>query len=305
MQLTQLIRRTSPIVWIVALVPALVAGVGAFLTTTSAPGYNVIATVPVTAPSGSDTAATVTQTVDSFRSALATQSVLDSAASEAGIESPPEEAVATSRVGTSNLVDLSVTVPERDALEEFVPALVASANELLFASAQSASDADLEAAQEQYDEVQAEIEETSAGGLVIPLERYRAKASEVTQLRVALAAARARGGAEAAELSTALKASIKELQRLSLTVRDLDNLTFKSTQAQSRLADAERAVSDVDARLAAANDENALKVSQVSKQSTFTTVSRAVLAGVIVGLAVALGLVLLIAAFRRPDPASR
>ena len=63
---------TSARVWALALIPALALAALMFLVTLSPSSFGVTATIGVTAPSGAETAATITQAVDSFRSSLTT-----------------------------------------------------------------------------------------------------------------------------------------------------------------------------------------------------------------------------------------
>jgi capsular polysaccharide biosynthesis protein len=305
LQLAQIVRRTSARVWILVLIPALVLGVLMFLVTFSPATYTATATFGVTNPTGSDTAATTTQSVDSFRSALTTQAVRDAAAEEVGLDRVPPGDLSSERVGISNLVDLEVSVEDRDDAEPLVRALVRGANDLLFTPARNAAVAQMESAQEAYDQLQEQIEATSEEGVAIPVEKYRAKASEVTQLRVALASAEARGTGEAAGLEDALETAAADLNRLSTQVRDLEELTFGFERARTRLADTEAVVSSTDARLVAANDASAVKLGRIVEQSRSTMILRALVAGLVVSVVVAVGLVLLIGALRRGDPETR
>jgi hypothetical protein len=305
LQLAQIIRRTSARVWAIALIPALALAALMFLVTFSPASYRVVATIGVTTPTGSDTAATITQAVDSFRSALTTQAVRDAAADEVGLDRVREQDVTSSRVGVSNFVDVEVTAEDPDKLEPLVLALMENANDLLFVPATNAAEAQQESAQEAFDTVQTEIEETSDEGVTIPVEKYRAKASEVTQLRVALASARARGTGEAGPLQESLDEATRSLNRLSGQVRELEDLTFQLDRARTRLSDTSAVVSSTDARLVAANQPTSAEMGEIVEQSQTTVLLRALVAGLVVGVAVAVGFVLLIGALRRGDPESR
>jgi hypothetical protein len=305
LQLAQIIRRTSARVWAIALIPALALAALMFLVTLSPASYRAVATIGVTTPTGSDTAATITQAVDSFRSALTTQAVRDAAADEVGLDRVREQDVTSSRVGVSNFVDVEVTAEDPDVLEPLVLALMENANDLLFVPATNAAEAQQESAQEAFDTVQTDIEETSDEGVTIPVEKYRAKASEVTQLRVALASARARGTGEAAVLQESLDEATRSLNRLSGQVRELEDLTFQLDRARTRLSDTSAVVSSTEARLVAANQPTSAEMGQIVEQSQTTVLLRALVAGLVVGIAVAIGFVLLIGALRRGDPESR
>jgi hypothetical protein len=305
LQLAQIIRRTSALVWTLALIPALALAALMFLVTFSPPSYRVVATIGVTTPTGVDTAASITQTVDSFRSALTTQAVRDAAAEDVGLDRVREQDITSSRVGVSNFVDVEVRADDPDLLEPLVLALMENANDLLFAPAINAAEAQEDSAQEAFDAVQDEIEDTSTEGVTIPVEKYRAKASEVTQLRVALAAARARGTGEADELQESLSSASENLEELSSQVRDLEELAFQLERARTRLSDTSSVVSATEARLVAAKEPTSAEMGSVVEQSQETVLLRAVVAGLVVGVAVALGFVLLVGALRRGDPESQ
>jgi hypothetical protein len=302
LQLAQIIRRTPALVWTLALIPALALAALMFLVTYTPSTYRVVATIGVTTPTGSDTAASITQTVDSFRSALTTEAVRDAAANDVGVDEVREQDISSDRVGVSNFVDVEVRADDPDLLEPLVLALMENANDLLFAPAINAAEAQEESAQEAFDAVQTEIEETSTEGVTIPVEKYRAKASEVTQLRVALAAARARGTGEADALQESLTGASSRLTVLSSQVRELEELAFQLDRARTRLSDTSAVVSATEARLVAANEPSSAELGSIVEQSQQTVLLRAIVAGLLVGIAVALGFVLLVGALRRGDP---
>jgi capsular polysaccharide biosynthesis protein len=305
LQLAQIIRRTSALVWTLALIPALALATLMFLVTFTPSTYRVVGTIGVTTPTGSDTAASITQTVDSFRSALTTQAVLDETAEDVGLDRVREQDISSSRVGVSNFVDVEVRADDPDLLEPLVLALMENANDLLFAPAINAAEAQEDSAQEDFDAVQTQIEETSTEGVTIPVEKYRAKASEVTQLRVALAAARARGTGEANALQESLTEASGRLTTLSSQVRELEELAFQLDRARTRLSDTSSVVSATAARLVAAKEPTSAELGSIVEQSQQTVLLRAIVAGLVVGIAVALGFVLLVGALRRGDPESR
>jgi len=243
--------------------------------------------------------------VDSFRSALTTQAVLDETAEDVGLDRVREQDISSSRVGVSNFVDVEVRADDPDLLEPLVLALMENANDLLFAPAINAAEAQEDSAQEDFDAVQTQIEETSTEGVTIPVEKYRAKASEVTQLRVALAAARARGTGEANALQESLTEASGRLTTLSSQVRELEELAFQLDRARTRLSDTSSVVSATAARLVAAKEPTSAELGSIVEQSQQTVLLRAIVAGLVVGIAVALGFVLLVGALRRGDPESR
>lgn len=305
MQLVQIIRRTSTRVWALALIPALALAALTFLVTSSPPAHQLTATLGVGAPSGTQTAATVTQAVDSFRSALATSAVRQAAADEVGLDELPESDVASTRLGASNLVEVTVTARDRDDLEPLVLALVRSANELLYTSARNDAQAQRESAQRELDAVMEKVDAVSKDGAALPAQRYQTKAAEVTQLRVALAGARARGGVEATGLQSSLDRATRELETLGEKVRELDEQSVPLLRARTRLADAAATVSAIDAGLTAANDEDSIKLGPVAEESQSTVLLRALVAGLVVGVAVAVGFVLLLGALRSSDSEDR
>ncbi len=305
MQLTQIIRRTGTRAWIVAVVPALAVGALVFLVFSGPSTYNTSATVSVSSPSGSDTASTVTQNVDSFRSALTSEAVRDAAASSVDIEAVDERDLTSSRIGASNLVDITLTTAKADQGPELLDALVVQANQLLFTSEQNAANAQLVAAQESFDAAKSAVAVRSDDGINIPTERYRAKASEVTQLRVALATARARNEAGVTGLSTALKTAQNELNTLGAQVRDLGEISFEYTEALSQLGEAKTRATATEARLEGAISRDSIKLGDTTQESTQSKLAKAVVSGLLVSIAFALGLVLLLDLLRPQRQARR
>lgn len=302
MQLTQIIRGASARLWAVALIPALALAALTFIITWGPADHQVTATVGVTSPSGSDSATGVTQAVDSFRSALDTSVVRDAAAGQLELDGVSADDVESNRVGVSQLVEIRVRAEDRDDLEPLALALVGETNDLVYGVARGSAEAQRAAAETELEGLLEEIASVSPAGSTLVLQRYQAKSAEVTQLRVAVVGAEARAAPETAGLRTALQQATRELRALSGQVRDLDPHTVALQRAQQRVADTSAAVSAIDAGLAAANEEGAVTFGPVAEQSETTMLTRALVAGLVVGVAVAVGLVLLLGALRRGGP---
>jgi hypothetical protein len=303
MQLTHLVKRSGRAVWLLLVVPVVaVAASIALLAGTQAP-VRTLATVSVIAPEGSSTAATVTQAVDGFASTVTSDTVLRLASDETGI--PIESGdVSAQRVGTSNLVELRLSTEDGQDGQAALASLVAHANDSLFASTLAASDSRVETAENRYQEALDERAlESSRTGLLLPIEAYRAKASEVTQLRVALAT----GGPDINEVTVQsnLDKAIEDLARIGKSVNAFESLEDSVVRARTELGDAKQESDAVTTRLAAATAPESVTITDSVRQSARTTLARAAIAALIVGLALGLALVLLIGLLRRPERHSR
>jgi len=298
MQLKSLVRRSGRAVWLLVLVPVLAVAASVALTLTAKPSEQTLATVSVIAPDGTSTAATVTQAVDGFKSTVTSDGVIQQAANDSGVELSASD-VRAERIGTSNLVELRVTTaPGADSNAALV-ALVDNANTALFSATLTTAEARVATAEQRYQKALDEREEeTSRTGLLLPIEAYRAKAAEVTQLRVALATAGSDVDQDAVRAT--LKQAIADLSRIGESVNAYESLAESVTRTRSELGAAQQTVEDGRTRLAAASAPESITVAEPTTQATRTTVVRGVVAALVLGSALGLGLVLLIGLLRSP-----
>ncbi len=300
MQLTRLIKRSGKAVWLLVVVPVLAVAASVALLVQTEPPVRTLATVSVIAPEGSSTAATVTQAVDGFESTVTSDTVRTLASRDVGVSIGSGD-VTAQRVGTSNLVEMRLATSSGADAKAAMESLIAHANDVLFSSTITSAEARVDTAQERYDaaikERDAAIDET---GLQLPIEAYRAKASEVTQLRVALAA----GGPDIDRTTVQenLTKARKDLDRIGDSVNAFESLEDSVSRSRSELGDANQAVDEATTRREAATAPESITVTDSVRQSARTTLARGVVAALVVGLALGLGLVLLIGLLRKPEP---
>ena len=304
MQLTGLFRRSGAAMGLVVLVPLLAVAATVAVTATSEPDEQTLATVSVIAPEGGSTAAVVTQAVDGFRSTITSDSVVKLAAQDSGVSLNAGHDLTAERIGTSNLVELRVTTNVGEDSAAAVRALVNRTNEALYSSSLTSLQSRVATAQQRYDQaIDERARETERTGLLLPIETYRAKASEVTQLRVALATGDS--GVDRTAVELALNRSVKELKNIGESVNAFENLEDSVTRARSELGSANQDVDSVETRLHAANDDQSVTISDPTRQSLRTTVIRAAVAALVVGTAVGCLIVLVIGLVRRPRPTTQ
>lgn len=299
MQLTRLVRRSGKAVWLLVLVPVLAVAASIVVTMRTEPTEQLLATVSVISPDGTSTAATVTQAVDGFKSTVVSDGVVQLAADDSGVGLGATD-VRAERIGTSNLVELRVTTQPGEDGQAALVALVDQANRALFSSALSTAEARVATAEQRYKKALADRdEEVARTGLLLPMEAYRAKASEITQLRVALATATSEVDKDAIRVT--LGQATAALERIGASVTAYENLAERVTNTRAEVGAAEQAVEDARSRLAAAAAPESITIAEPTTQSTRTTVVRGAVAALILGLALGLGLVLLIGLLRHPD----
>lgn len=298
MQLTRLVKQSGKAVWLLVLVPVLAVGASIALLVDDDPSVRTLATVSVIAPEGSSTAATVTQAVDGFKSTVVSDTVRSLASTDAGIPIGSGD-VTAERVGTSNLVELRVTTASGEAGEAALAALIANANDALYSSAITSADARVRTAEQRYDAALDErARETERTGLLLPIEAYRAKAAEVTQLRVALAA----GGPDInrTAVEATLERATRDLEDIGESVNAFESLEDSVVRAREELGDAKQESDAVETRRAAATAPESVAIAAPVAQSTRTTLVRGAVTGAVLGLGLAFGLVLLIGLLRHP-----
>lgn len=297
MQLTRLVRRSGGAVWLLLVVPVLAAGGTVGLMADDEPPMRSLATVSVIAPEGSSTAATVTQAVDAFESTVTSDTVRSLASGDTGV-TVGEGAVTAARIGTSNLVELRVSTASEAEGADVLQALVAHANDVLYSSAIASTEARVETAERRYQAaLDDRSEESARTGLLLPVEAYRAKAAEVTQLRVALVTATE---IDRAEVQEVLTEAVRELHKIGESVNAFESLEDSVVRARTELGDAHEEADAVSSRRTAATAPESVTVTELVAQSARTTLTRGAITAAVLGLALALGLVLLIGLLRRP-----
>ena len=299
MQLSRVLTRAGKAIWLLLLVPLIAIGATTAYLWNAPPDVHTFATVSVIAPEGQSTAATVTQAVDGFKSAVVSETVAGLAAADAGADLDIAHDLTAERVGTSNLVELRLTTEPGEDGDSLLRALVARTNDALFSSTTASADARVSQAQENYDEAIADRDDAvKASGLLLPIESYRAKASEVTQLRVALAIGDSTTDREA--IQARLETAIKDLNRIGASVNSYENVQDMVVRSRGELATANQELDNVETRQQAASADESITISESAEQNRRTVMVRGAVAAAVVGVALGGGLVLLIGLLRGP-----
>lgn len=301
MQLSRVLTRAGKAMWLLLLVPLVAIGATSVYLWNAEPDVHTFSTISVIAPEGQSTAATVTQAVDGFKSAVASDTVAQLAAEDADADLDVSHDLTAARVGTSNLVELRlITEPGEDA-NALIRALVARTNDALFASTQASAEAGVTQAQENYDAaIEAREEVTEKSGLQQPIEAYRAKLSEVTQLRVALALSDPTVNRE--NVQTRLQDTIRQLNLMGASVNDYEDVQDQVTRTRGDLATANQSLDNVQTRQRAASADESVTISASEEQNRRTVMVRGAVAAALVGVALGGGLVLLVGLLRGPRP---
>lgn len=302
MQLTHLVRRSGKAVWLLVLVPVLAVAATVGLLSGDEPPVRTLATVSVIAPDGTATAATITQAVDSFESTVTSETVQSLASQDSGVAIDEGDIVAE-RVGTSNLVELRLSTEAGEDGRAALTAIVARTNDALYSAPIATSRSRIDTAEKRYQAaVDERTRESSRTGLLLPIEAYRAKASEVTQLRVALATGTA---VDREAVQATLKRALEDLGRIGKSVSAFESLEDSVVRTRTELGDAKQAADAVTNLRAAADAPESITITDSVQQSARATLARAVIGAAVVGLALGLGLVLLIGLLRRPGRQAR
>lgn len=300
MQLTHVFARAGKVIWLLVLLPLLAAGGTVAYMADQEPAVHTLATVSVVAPEGQSTAATVTQAVDGFTSAVVSENVVRLAEQDAGIRVAVDRDLRAERVGTSNLVELRIATEHGDKPAQLVHSLVKHTTEALFASSLASASSRLRNAEKRYDEAiqerDAQLRET---GLMLPIESYRAKASEVTQLRVALVTS-VGTGVDLPFVRKTLKRANTELEQIGEYVTEYETVQDRVQRTRNDVAEATQERDELLTRQEAAMAAESVSVSDPEPESRRTLLFRSGVTGLVAGLGVAVGLVLLIGLLRGP-----
>lgn len=301
MQLSRVFARAGKALWLLVLVPLLAAGGAVAFLLQAQPDVHTFATVSVVAPEGRSTAATVTQAVDGFTSAVTSENVVQLAERDAAVTLTPDRELRAERIGTSNLVELRVTTQPGEDGASLLRALVQHTNDALFSSTLASAGARVELAEQRYDRAIGERDDQlAATGLLLPIESYRAKASEVTQLRVALATTIGDTSVDREAVRRTLKVANAELRRIGQSVAAYESVQDGVVRTRAELAGANEELDAAEIRLQAASSGQSITLSDPRLQSQRTVLVRGAVAGLVVGTALAAGLVLLIGLLRGP-----
>lgn len=301
MQLSRVFARAGKALWLLVLVPLLAAGGAVAFLLQAQPDMHTFATVSVVAPEGRSTAATVTQAVDGFTSAVTSENVVQLAERDAAVTLAADRELRAERIGTSNLVELRVTTQPGEDAASLLRALVQHTNDALFSSTLASAEARVELAEQRYDRAIGERDDQlAATGLLLPIESYRAKASEVTQLRVALATTIGDTSVDRVAVRRTLRVANEELRRIGQSVTAYESVQDNVVRTRAELAGANEELDTAETRLTAASSGQSITLSDPRLQSQRTMLVRGGVAGLVVGAALAAGLVLLIGLLRGP-----
>lgn len=291
MQLTEVLARTGRLRWSLVAVPLLCAGAAAPLGMAASPPSSATVVVRVVAPETGATAATITQAVESWRSTAGSAPVLDRVETSTGTDLSPE-AVKAVRVGSSDLVELTVEVPSGTDAGAVTEALVEATQQASFATPVAMADARLGAARDELARALAARDRLAGrNGTALPLEDYRAAASELTQLRVA---GQTSSTLVPDQLREARRAAEERLASLAGAVLAQQDVQDSVERARDRLAAAQADRDDVGARLdlaTAPSTTTGLEVAPLPRRVVLVRWSgSAAVAGLALALAVLLAL---------------
>jgi hypothetical protein len=292
MQILGYLRRGGSRLALLPVVPALAMGAAFALAADAEPQYRAVATVVLTPPSGATGGVAVAQAVEGFQSALRTEAVIGETAEETGVpRGVISDSVTSRRLGTSAVVEVVYEGPERPEVEQLLKAQTVAATNLLFGG-------DIEAAKQQQEKAKARFDKATKSleaiqdetGLILPSEAYRTKATEVSQLRVAVAQARSRGDS-LAPLEEALQAAESELVELAAKVTRFDQPDYDLERARAELTTADLRLAETKGRLDASQSPAMLRVSSPTVQPRTVSVARQVLAAGVIGLFIAIAVI--------------
>lgn len=315
MQLTELLTAAGRARWLLVVLPVLCAALWVGVHADDSPRATSLATVAVVVPETDTSASAVAQAVEAFRSALVSETAVQDAGDAVGVELVVDRDVTAERVGTSNLLDVEVRTPPGTDVAAVVEALVRSTAQELYVAPVGIAQARLDRADARYtDALERREGLTERSGLLLPIEAYRAKESEATQLRVALTTGLANGtvaGAGAAALQEALDRAETDLARIGTAVDRYEPVQDEVERSRALRADARAELDAVLVRQDAAVQPETLDVGAPVTESRRTLLVRAGVTGAVGGLALAAAVVLAAGLLRDrprthrsgPDPA--
>jgi hypothetical protein len=274
------------------LVPLLAMAAAFALSADRAPGYRAVATVALTPPSGLPGGVAVSQAVETFQSALETETARSEAAEASGMPTGVlSEAVSSRRLGSSAVVEVVYEGPERPEVAEALQAQVGAAMELVFGGEVQAAEQQRELAQARFEEAtEAFTAAQEEAGVVLAGESLRSKLAEVSQLRVAIAQAESRGDS-VAPLTEALEQAEGELESVTEAYTALEQPQFLLERARTELADAEQRVSETQGRFQASSGETSVRAGAAAEESGSAATAQQVIAAGVIGLLVAIALI--------------
>lgn len=205
----------------------------------------------------------VEQSIANLRANITSEPVVSAAAEAGGIAAKEvRSGVEVARRGSSDTVEVVFTTTRRDVAQEVTRAAAqAVVREVTAPDVERAHDQLLTAEDEltiAQDDLDTFLDEN---GLSLPDDQYRAVASELTSLRVALATARVDGSSRVAGLEQAVAEAEGRLAELAELVREFHILDDAASRAERRVEAANEEVDRMNAFLAIVNDDN-LQVSE-------------------------------------------
>ena len=176
------------------------------------------------------------------------------------------------RVGTSNLVELRVTTKPGADGDAALVGRWTTRTKRCSPPPPTTAEARVGTAKQRYEKALADRdEETSRTGLLLPIEAYRAKASEVTQLRVALATS---SEVNRDAVQATLQQAISDLRQIGESVNAYESLADSVTRTRSDFGAAQQAVEDGQTRLAAASAPESITIAAPTKHRRAPTLVR-------------------------------
>jgi hypothetical protein len=263
--------------------------------------YRVTSTVNVQAPAPQVSVASSTVAVDTFVGALSLASVADATAAQVGGITPSavSDGLSSSRVGSSNLIQVSFAGRDAAKGPEVLQTAIAEAQKVVLtpgaqaaAAAVAQATADLKTAQAAY------ANKVESFGLVDPAQQYRTALTHVNQLKLALQKART-----LSQSTTALEAALATAQAEATTIGNqvaaLDPYASVVDQAKNHLIVVRNANTASQAQFKNLTDPSSVKVTAAHKQAATTAILRTAVAAITIGLFVAIIVIAFLQLLRR------
>lgn len=296
MQIASFLRRGGATVVVLVGVPVLAMAGAGLVASGAEPSYRAVATVVVGPPSGASGGAALSQAVEGFQSALRTDVVLEEAAGAAEDDLTAGELLAVTssrRLGGSSVVEVVYDGPRREDVDVVLGAQAKAAVRLVFGAELAAAELARDGAQERLEAATGSVRALEQStGLLLPEEDYRAKAGEVTALRVSLAQTTSRG-VETAAVASALAKAEQQLRDLATKAAQFEQPQYALDRARNDLTDAQARLTDVETRLAAAESPALLRVGSGQVQPGTVSAARTVVSAGVLGVLLALAVLFL------------
>lgn len=301
MEMREWLRRLGRLSWLLVIVPVLAASVAVVYGLVRVPDYTATATVTLSAPDGSTTGAALSAATTGFVDAAHSEKVLAAAAEESGVPAGEIESDTTAtRVGDSPQVQLVYTGDRHDgSVEKLLRSQVVAAVAEVYAPGLRTAAARVSAAETRVstaDKVVADLRKKT--GSDVPLEEYRAKANEVTQIRVAIVTAKANDKSTGA-LDQALAEAQKDLKKLAELSAQFEGPLDEASKARDGLQSAKATEDDLEARKTAATTADSVNVTDVEPGARMTAALRLGVSALVVAFGLVVALLVAVSLLRR------